>query len=151
MAVGQTDEVALAEARRLAAAGAYDRAIAAYQRAFRGGAPPFDLAVEYYETLAGTGGGWEEARLRLKELSERSFATSRVKFAYARVLTYNEQTRREGIALLANLASDPAVGQPAFEGDAARPCCGFPSGRRIARSSNHISSVFPATRSCVTS
>ena len=115
MAVGQTDEVSLAEARRLAAAGAYDRAIAAYQRAFRGGPPPFDLAVEYYETLAGSGGGWEEARLRLKELSERSFATSRVKFAYARVLTYNEQTRREGIALLANLASDPAVGQAAFE------------------------------------
>jgi cellulose synthase operon protein C len=115
MAVGQTDEVALAEARRLAAAGVYDRAIAAYQRAFRGGPPPFDLAVEYYETLAGSGGGWEEARLRLKALAERSFATSRVKFAYARVLTYNEQTRREGIALLANLASDPAVGQAAFE------------------------------------
>ena len=57
----------------------------------------------------------EEARLRLKALAERSFATSRVKFAYARVLTYNEQTRREGIALLANLASDPAVGQAAFE------------------------------------
>ncbi len=115
MAVGQTDEVSLAEARRLAAAGVYDRAIAAYQRAFRGGPPPFDLAVEYYETLAGSGGGWEEARLRLKALAERSFATSRVKFAYARVLTFNEQTRREGIALLANLASDPAVGQAAFE------------------------------------
>jgi tetratricopeptide (TPR) repeat protein len=115
MAVGQTDEVSLAEARRLAAGGAYDRAIMAYQRAFRGGPPPFDLAVEYYETLAGTGGGWEEARLRLKALAERSFATSRVKFAYARVLTYNEQTRREGVALLADLASDPAVGQAAFE------------------------------------
>ncbi|MGH6951216.1 MAG: tetratricopeptide repeat protein, partial [Vitreimonas sp.] len=114
MAIGQTDEVALAEARRLAAGGAYDKAIAAYQRAFRGGPPPFDLAVEYYETLAGTGSGWEEARLRLKALAERSFATSRVKFAYARVLTYNEQTRREGIAMLADLASDPAVGQVAF-------------------------------------
>ncbi len=115
MAVGQTDEVALAEARRLAAAGAYDRAIAAYQRAFRGGPPPFDLAVEYYETLAGTGTGWEEARIRLKALAERSYATSRTKFAYARVLTYNEQTRREGIVLLAELASDPAVGQASFE------------------------------------
>ena len=115
MAVGQTDEVALAEARRLAAAGVYDRAITAYQRAFRGAPPPFDLAVEYYETLAGSGGGWEEARLRLKALADRSFATSRVKFAYARVLTYNEQTRREGIALLGNLASDPAVGPAAFE------------------------------------
>lgn len=115
MAIGQTDEVALAEARRLAAAGAYDRAIAAYQRAFRGGPPPFDLAVEYYETLAGTGTGWEEARIRLKALAERSYATSRTKFAYARVLTYNEQTRREGIVLLAELASDPAVGQASFE------------------------------------
>lgn len=115
MSVGQTDEVSLGEARRLAAGGAYDRAIAAYQRAFRGGPPPFDLAVEYYETLAGTPGGWEEARLRLKALAERSYATSRVKFAYARVLTYNEPTRREGIALLANLAGDPAVGQAAFD------------------------------------
>lgn len=115
MAVGQTDEVSLAEARRLAAAGAYDRAIALYQRAFRGGPPPFDLAVEYYETLAGTGAGWEEARIRLKALAERSYATSRTKFAYARILTYNEQTRREGIVLLAELASDPAVGQASFE------------------------------------
>lgn len=115
MAVGLTDEASLAEARRFAAAGAYDRAIAAYRRAFRGGPPPFDLAVEFYETLAGTGAGWDEARLRLKSLAERSYATSRTKFAYARVLTYNEQTRREGIALLAELASDPAVGQAAFE------------------------------------
>ena len=115
MAMGQTDEVSLADARRFAAAGAYDRAIAAYRRAFRGGPPPFDLAVEFYETLAGTGAGWDEARLRLKALAERSYATSRTKFAYARVLTYNEQTRREGIALLAGLASDPAVGQAAFE------------------------------------
>lgn len=115
MAVGLTDEASLAEARRLAAAGAYDRAIAAYRRAFRGGPPPFDLAVEFYETLAGTGAGWDEARIRLKALAERSYATSRTKFAYARVLTYNEQTRREGIALLAELASDPAVGQAAFE------------------------------------
>jgi predicted Zn-dependent protease len=115
MALGQTDEVALAEARRLASAGAYDRAIAQYRRAFRGGPPPFDLAVEYYETLAGTGAGWDEARLRLKALAERSYATSRTKFAYARILTYNEQTRREGIVLLAELASDPAVGQASFE------------------------------------
>lgn len=115
MALGQTDEVALAEARRLAAAGAYDRAIAQYQRAFRGGPPPFDLAVEYYETLAGTGAGWDEARIRLKALAERSYATSRTKFAYARILSYNEQTRREGIVLLAELASDPAVGQASFE------------------------------------
>ena len=115
MAVGQTDDVSLTEARRFAAAGAYDRAIAAYRRAFHGGPPPFDLAVEYYETLAGTGAGWEEARLRLKALAERSYATSRSKFAYARVLSYNEQTRREGIAVLAELASDPAVGQASFE------------------------------------
>lgn len=115
MALGQTDEVALAEARRLAAAGAYDRAIAMYQRAFRGGPPPFDLAVEYYETLAGTGAGWDEARIRLKALAERSYATSRTKFAYARILTYNEHTRREGIVLLAELASDPAVAQASFE------------------------------------
>jgi predicted Zn-dependent protease len=115
MALGQTDEVALGEARRLAAAGAYDRAIALYQRAFRGGPPPFDLAVEYYETLAGTGAGWDEARLRLKALAERSYATSRTKFAYARILTYNEQTRREGIVLLAELASDPTVAQASFE------------------------------------
>lgn len=115
MAVGQTDEASLTDARRFAAAGAYDRAIAAYRKAFRGGPPPFDLAVEFYETLAGTGAGWDEARLRLKVLADRSYATSRTKFAYARVLTYNEQTRREGIALLAGLASDPAVGQAAFE------------------------------------
>jgi len=41
----------LAEARRLAAAGVYDRAIAAISALFAAAAA-FDLAVEYYETLA---------------------------------------------------------------------------------------------------
>src|SRR5258708_36764920 len=115
MVVGQTDDASLAEARRLAAAGAFDRAIPAYQRAFRGGRRPLDLAVEYYETLAGTGAGREEAQLRLQALASRTYATSRVKFAYARVLTYSEPKRREGIVLLSQLTNDPAVGPAAFE------------------------------------
>ncbi len=115
MILGQPDEASVAEARRLAAAGQFDRAIAAYRRAFRGGPPPYDLATEYYETLAGSGAGWEEARLGLKALAERSYASPRLRYVYARVLTYNESTRREGIRRLSELVADPAFGQTALE------------------------------------
>ncbi len=112
---GPPDKGLLAEARRLASGNALDQAVALYRRAFHGGPPPFEVALEFYETLAGTGAGWDEARLALKELADRNNEVRRIRFVYARTLTYSEQTRREGIGILASLCSDPALAQASLE------------------------------------
>lgn len=132
MALGQTDEVALAEARRLAAAGAYDRAIAMYQRAFRGGRYnagstwPWSITRRWRERArAGTA-----TRIRLKVLAERDITTSEPSSPIPR--PHIQRAGARGIVLLAELASDPAVAQASLEAMRPGACCGSRSGRRTA-------------------
>ncbi|MDO9708074.1 cellulose biosynthesis protein BcsC [Paracraurococcus lichenis] len=99
------DPAALAEARRLAQAGRAADAVARYREVFRGSTPPDPFAQEYYATLAGTDGGFEEARKGLARLAERAPADARLQLAYAQVLTYRDGTRAEGIARLRRLAA----------------------------------------------
>jgi tetratricopeptide (TPR) repeat protein len=113
IAVGSVNDDTLAEARRLADAGQFDAAMAYYRRALKNQPPPPDLAQEYYETLAGSKGGWEEARHGLQQLSAALPSDLSVQYGYARVLTYRESTRRQGIAMLAKLANDASVGRQA--------------------------------------
>jgi cellulose synthase operon protein C len=115
IAVGAINPNAVDEARRLAKAGQYDAAIAAYRKALNGQAPPPDLAKEYYETLAGTKTGWDEAVRALKQLADAMQGDASVQYSYARVLTYHEETRRDGIAILARISADPSVGQQATQ------------------------------------
>jgi cellulose synthase operon protein C len=114
--VGAINPNDIEEARKLARAGKYDEAIAAYKKALNGQSPPPDLAQEYYETLAGTKTGWDEARTGLQELSAALKDDLSVQYAYARVLTYHEETRRDGIAIMASLSTDPSVGRQATQG-----------------------------------
>ncbi len=107
--IGPISADALAEARRLAAAGKPAEARAAYDRLFKGGSPPDALAVEYYQTLAGTEDGWAPARDGLARLVRRAPDDLRAQLAYAEVLTYQEATRRDGVARLAVLARNPAI------------------------------------------
>jgi tetratricopeptide (TPR) repeat protein len=113
MAVGVVAPGAVDEARRLARAGQYDAAIAAYRKALKGQPPTPDLAREYYETLAGTKSGWAEARKGLQDMAAALPDDPSVQYGYARVLTYHEETRRQGVGMLASLASDPSVGKQA--------------------------------------
>lgn len=94
----------LPEARRLAQAGQTQAAVAAYRRAFGGGSPPPANAREFYETLAGLPSGRDEAIRGLKGLADASPQDAGLQLAYARVLTYAESSRRDGIARLARLA-----------------------------------------------
>lgn len=96
----------LAEARRLAKGGAYAEAVAKYKEAFAGSEPPAGLAVEYYQTLAGTKDGVAEAVAGLRKRAGAAGATAEDRLVLARVLTYQENTRREGIALLARMAQN---------------------------------------------
>jgi thioredoxin-like negative regulator of GroEL len=99
----------IGEARRLARSGDAAAAVAAYQALFDGGAPPPDLALEYYQTLAGTDAGWAPAREALARIAADKPRDLGSQLAYAQVLTWREDTRREGIARLARLGAVDAT------------------------------------------
>ncbi|MGE4047353.1 MAG: cellulose synthase subunit BcsC-related outer membrane protein [Acetobacteraceae bacterium] len=101
---GSIDTNAVAEARRLAREGRRAEAVARYQRLFRGSEPPANLAAEYYETLAGTEGGLPAALNGLKRVVTANPGDTLAQLSYARLLTYQEATRLEGIRRLASLA-----------------------------------------------
>ncbi len=107
--IGPISDAALAEARRLAAAGKAAEAVAAYNRLFKSTSPPAALAVEYYQTLAGTEIGWQSARDGLAAVVRQTPQDARAQLAYAQVLTYRDATRQDGIARLTVLAQNPAV------------------------------------------
>jgi cellulose synthase operon protein C len=105
--VGSIDPAALAEARRLAQEGHNTEAVARYQRLFQGTTPPASMAAEYYETLAGTEGGWDSAQAGMARAAAAAPGDMRGQLAYAQLLTYREPTRLEGIQRLAALAHTP--------------------------------------------
>ena len=102
------DRSGIEEARRLSREGRVPEALTRYRDAFGGGSPPDAYAAEYWLTLAGTEGGWEEARRELAGLAARRPNDPRAQVAAAQVLTWREATRSQGIAQLANLARDAA-------------------------------------------
>jgi len=95
----------LAKARALAQKGDSAAAAAAYRQAFGGANPPDALALEYYQTLAGAPGGVAQAQTGLRALAARKPGDQNVQLALGQALTYREGTRREGVAVLARLAS----------------------------------------------
>ena len=112
--MGQIDPHALAEARRLSSAGQHAEAVQRYQQLFHGETPPSALAVEYYQTLAGTDAGWDQAREGLAAILRQNPQDLRAQLAYAEVLTYREGASRiDGINRLARLAAIPSIGQAA--------------------------------------
>ncbi len=107
--VGSIDPQGLAEARRLAQEGHNAEAVSRYQRLFQGTTPPTAMAAEYYETLSGTEGGYDAARDGLAKVAAAAPRDNRLQLAYARLLTYRDQTRTEGAQRLAELAKSPDV------------------------------------------
>ena len=105
----------LQNARELAKAGKPAEAVSTYQAALGRQAPRGPLALEYYQTLGGTAQGWEAARKGLEQLAQESPEDPHIALALAQHLTYRDATRREGIAQLARLASNPDVGSAAVD------------------------------------
>ncbi|MCD0246773.1 cellulose biosynthesis protein BcsC [Xanthomonas melonis] len=110
---GAGEDPNLRNARRAASAGRYVEAARNYEAAFAGKPPPPNLALEYYQSLAGTPTGWERARDGLRKLQSSEPTNPSVQLALAQVLSYREPTRREGIAQLRTLAQRADVGGPA--------------------------------------
>lgn len=109
------DTKGLDEARAAAKSGKQDDAARRYRQIFGGKPPSGPLALEYYQTLGGTEGGWEEARQGLARLNTEEPNDRAVALAYAQHLTYRSSTRREGIRLLTALARQPDQAKPATE------------------------------------
>ena len=103
----------LAQARKLVHEGRAGEGAARYRELFGAAGPPGDLALEYYQTASGAPGGWQEARDGLARLIRRAPAEVRYKLALAKLLTYRDETRREGARMLSTLARDPTVGKDA--------------------------------------
>lgn len=100
------DASVLAKARTFAARGESGKAANVYRELFAGDPPPDDLALEYYQTLAGTDSGWEEAIKGLKSLIVEKPQDYNVAVAYAEALTYRSASRPEGADRLALLWSE---------------------------------------------
>ncbi len=94
----------LTEARALVKSGKIGDGLALYRKLFGNQAPSGAVGLEYYQTLGGTAGGWEEAKGGLQRLMEDNAGDARFELAYARHLTYVESTRRDGLDRLERLA-----------------------------------------------
>ena len=113
--VGPISQDQLAEARRLAQSGKQAEAVQRYNRVFKGNPPPDALAVEYYQTLAGAEGGYDQAKEGLARLVRQNPQDLRAQLAYAQVLTYRDATRLEGVQRLTALAQSSAVADQATQ------------------------------------
>ncbi|WP_175942072.1 cellulose synthase subunit BcsC-related outer membrane protein [Caballeronia sp. BCC1704] len=101
------------DARRLAQSGQSASAVQEYKRAIDGKPATPALQLEYYQALAATPQGWDEARRGLEQLARQNPDDPRYQLAFAQHLTYRDATRRDGIARLAKLSGDSAVGADA--------------------------------------
>lgn len=108
------DRTPLPEIRALAARGMTDEAAQRYRAMFAGKLPPPDLALEYYQTLAGVESMRTEARQGLERLVADQPHNQRAQLAYAQLLTYDEETRRQGIERLAVLQSQSVAAREAW-------------------------------------
>lgn len=106
---GAIDQTKLEEPRGLARQGRYQEAVESYRTLFGGEVPGGRLGLEYYQTLAGVDGKWGEARQGIERLAKDYPDDPVYRLALAQHLTYREDSRRDGISRLAQLADNAAV------------------------------------------
>lgn len=94
----------LADARQLASHGNAAGAAAIYEELFIQGQPIAPLANEYYQTLASLPDRRNEALGALNTLHHEHPQDTSTTLALGKILTYKEETRREGISLLQTLS-----------------------------------------------
>lgn len=103
----------LEAARQLARQGKINQALERYRQATHGKPMTPEVALEYYQTLGGTSNGWDEARRGFEKLAHDHPSDARIALALGQHLSYREASRREGIRLLSQLASNADVGAAA--------------------------------------
>ncbi|MGH9605998.1 MAG: tetratricopeptide repeat protein [Terracidiphilus sp.] len=114
----------LGQAGKLARQGKNADAMRVYRQLYGGHPPDGVIALAYYRTLYGTAGGKAEAIAGLRALAARNPEDARYPIELGVILTYNPDTRDEGIRLLEQHRNDPAAGaalRQALVWDAANP------------------------------
>ncbi|QAV23093.1 cellulose biosynthesis protein BcsC [Proteus hauseri] len=105
----QFNDQQLGYARELAKKGQHEEAIKAYQRLFVSNEPPETVALEYYQTMAGIPAMLPQAIAGLKQRAALMPDNKETQKALGLTLTYNEETRREGIAVLSKISGDESA------------------------------------------
>ncbi|HTI01968.1 MAG TPA: cellulose synthase subunit BcsC-related outer membrane protein [Acidisoma sp.] len=113
--IGAISPDALANARQLAQQGQAQQAADAYRALFGGSTPPDSLAVEYYQTLGATPGGYATSLQGLADTARQNPNNLQAQLAYAQALTYRSDTRMQGIDRLAALTRIPSISARAQE------------------------------------
>lgn len=109
------EDSALATARQLVREGKPAEAVAGYNEVFHGAVPP-SLAIEYYGVLGSSSqAGFDEAEQKLGAIATQRPDDKAVQLSYARLLSLHEDTRNEGIRMLAAMSGAPGVGRAARE------------------------------------
>ncbi|WP_312543900.1 cellulose biosynthesis protein BcsC [Pantoea eucalypti] len=95
----------LSLARQQARSGNIPAALQTWRNTFSGNEPPPSVAAEYYLTMAGDRTLLPQAVEALRQFAAQHPQDTGAKLALGKALTYQEQTRREGIEMLSALAS----------------------------------------------
>ena len=93
----------LDEARRLVDAGERDKATEVFRKMFNGLTPEGTIGREYYNNLAFNPAGWPEARKGMERLLRETPDDSILALFYGKQLIRHDDSRAEGIRLLARL------------------------------------------------
>jgi len=99
----------LRHAGELARSGKNADAMRVYRQLYGDHPPDGDIALAYYQTLYGTPGGKPEAIAAMRALAARNPGDPRYAIELGTMLTYNQDSRGEGIRLLEEHRSDPTA------------------------------------------
>ncbi|EPK7576466.1 cellulose synthase subunit BcsC-related outer membrane protein [Klebsiella michiganensis] len=92
-------------ARQQARSGNVPAALATWRSMFNGSVPPSGLAAEYYMTMASDKSLYPQALSELRQYVAQHPQENGPRVALGKALTWREETRREGIAMLEPMAS----------------------------------------------
>lgn len=92
-------------ARQQARSGNVPGALATWRTLFNGDTPPASLAPEYYLTMAGDKALYPQAVSELRNFVAQNPQDNGARVALGKVLTWREETRREGIEMLEPMAA----------------------------------------------
>ncbi|HAV2048839.1 cellulose synthase subunit BcsC-related outer membrane protein [Raoultella ornithinolytica] len=101
----QVPQGQLSLARQQARSGNVPAALATWRSMFNGNTPPAGLAAEYYMTMASDKSLYPQALSELRQYVAQHPQENAPRVALGKALTWREDTRREGIAMLEPMAS----------------------------------------------